>query len=458
MNHPKAAAEFNQDVAKTLWHDETLWWIRQKRDKISATIPEWEELRSLASQIKAHTISHLDQYLEQFEANAQANGIQVHWAGTALDHNEIVYQILQKHQVKKLVKSKSMLTEDCKLNRYLEQRGIEVVDTDLGEHIMQLLKEPPSHIVLPAIHKKKEEISKLFHEKIGTEAGNNDPVYLTESARQHLRAHFLSGDAALTGVNFAVADTGGFVVCTNEGNADLGVHLAPVHIASMGLEKIIPRQEHLGVFLRLLARSATGQPITAYSSHFTRPAPGQELHVVLVDGGRSAHLGMKDFYKSLYCIRCGACMNTCPVYRRSGGQSYDYTVPGPIGSILSPHVNQVKYASLPFASSLCGSCSDVCPVKIDIHEQLYKWRQHLTAQGKAGKEKRFPMQVMAWLFSHPKYYRLAGKIARQLLRLAPRQLVYNSRNVWGKAREVPAAPKHSFREWYLNNKNGRSAK
>ena len=241
-----------------------------------------------------------------------------------------------------------MLTEECGLNPYLKDRGIEVVDTDLGERIVQLADEHPSHIVLPAIHKKKEEVGELFHKHLNTEKGASDPTYLTGAAREHLREKFLNADAAITGINFAIAETGGFVVCTNEGNVDMGANLAPVHIACMGIEKLIPKVEHLGVFLRLLARSATGQAITTYSSHFHKPADGKELHIVLVDNGRTEQLGREDFRKSLNCIRCGACMNTCPIYRRSGGHSYTYTIPGPIGAILSPGKDLKKHSSLPF--------------------------------------------------------------------------------------------------------------
>jgi len=447
MNHATTAKAFNQDERQVDWHDETLWFVRQKRDLSAKGTPEWEQLREIASQAKAHVLANLDTLLEQFEAKATANGITVHWARDAAEHNRIVHSILQKHQAKQKVKSKSMLTEECGLNEYLEEQGIEVVDTDLGERIIQLNHEKPSHIVMPAIHKKKEEISAIFHEKLGTEKGNNDPLYLTRAARTHLRNRFLGADVALTGVNFGIAETGGFVVCTNEGNADMGVHLAPVHIASMGIEKLIPKAEHLGVFLRLLGRSATGQPITVYSSHFHRPRPGQEMHIVLVDNGRTEQLGREDFRKSLYCIRCGACMNTCPVYRRSGGHSYDFTVPGPIGSILAPGRDLTQHSSLPFASTLCGSCSDVCPVKIDIHQQLYKWRQLIEKEGKLGTTKRTGIRLAGWLFAQGWRYRLAGKIGRFMLRVLPRAFVYHRFNPWGHARELPEVPKQSFQEW-----------
>ena len=451
-SHASQAAVFNKDVARTEWHDQALWFVRSKRDKVALKVEEWEQLREWASQIKEHTLSRIDEYLVQFEANAMANGIQVHWAADAAAHNKIVHDILVAHNAKRVVKSKSMLTEECHLNPYLEGKGIEVVDTDLGERIVQLAEDTPSHIVLPAIHLKKEEVGEVFSRKIHTEKGASDPQYLTEAARQHLRQHFLQADAAITGVNFAVAESGGFVICTNEGNADMGVHLANVHIACMGIEKIIPKLEHLGVFLRLLARSATGQYITSYTSHFHRPREGAALHLVLVDNGRSEHLGRADFRSSLKCIRCGACMNTCPIYRRSGGHSYNYTIPGPIGAILSPGRDLEKHSSLPFASTLCGSCSDVCPVKIDIHTQLYKWRQIVAEEGHVSAGKSWMMRKTAKVFTNPKQFQRAGKWMRRSLRLMPKFMLNNRFNPWGKSREMPSAPKESFREWYLKNR------
>jgi L-lactate dehydrogenase complex protein LldF len=262
----------------------------------------------------------------------------------------------------------------------------------------------------------------------------------------------MSAGAALTGVNFAVAETGGIVICTNEGNADLGVAMAQVHIASMGIEKIIPRLAHLGVFLRLLARSATGQATTAYNSHFHRPAAGREMHVVIVDMGRTEQLGRSDFRKSLYCIRCGACMNTCPVFRRSGGHSYQSTVPGPIGSILSPGIDLKKHATLPFASTLCGSCTDVCPVKIDIHQQLYRWRQIVSEAGELPAAKKQGMRFLNFILARPALYRMAGKTARFVLRYTPSFIVNSRLNPWAKQREMPEPPKESFRDWWLNNR------
>ncbi|WP_437185728.1 LutB/LldF family L-lactate oxidation iron-sulfur protein [Planctomicrobium sp. SH668] len=448
-SHSKLAATFVDDLPRAHWHDQSLWFVRAKRDKAASTLPEWEDLRAKASEIKQYTMANLADLLEQFEKNASARGVHVHWAKDAAEHNRIVLEILQKHQVKKLVKSKSMLTEECHLNPHLQANGIEVVDTDLGEWIVQLRNEPPSHIVMPAIHTKREEIGELFHEKIGTEKGATDPQYLVEAARNELRQKFLAADAGITGVNFAIAETGGFVVCTNEGNADLGTALPRLHIACMGIEKLIPRSKDLGVFLRLLGRSATGQPITAYSTHFHGPRDANtEMHIVLVDNGRSKILGSPEFKNSLKCIRCGACMNTCPVYRRSGGHSYNATVPGPIGSILSPVTNPEKSSTLPYACSLCGSCSDVCPVKINLHEQLYTLREKIATMKLLPATKRWSMKAAGFVLGRKWLYTLAGSIGRFALKITPRFLVYSKLNDWGRQRELPTPPSKSFRQQF----------
>ena len=452
MKHAQAAKEFLRNGPRTEWHGQALWYVRQKRDLQKDEIPDWEDLRKQASSIKEHTLSNLDQYLEEFETKALKNGIRVHWAVNAQEHNNIVLEILQKADVRKLVKSKSMLTEECHMNPFLEKKGIDVIESDLGERIIQFAGQDPSHIVLPAIHLKKEEVGKLFEQKLDTEPGNYDPQYLTGAARKHLREHFVSAEVAMTGVNFAIAESGGFAVCTNEGNADMGVHHARIHIASMGIEKVIPRKEHLAVFLRLLARSATGQPVTTYTSHFQKPAEDKEIHLIIVDNGRSEHLGKDKFWRALKCIRCGACLNTCPVYRLSGGHSYGYTIPGPIGSILTPRVDLKQYSDLPFASSLCGSCTDVCPVKIEIHEQLYQWRQEVNEQHQLPGKKKLGLRFMGRILARPRLYRKSGKFARNAIRIAPRFLVYNRLNPWGRSRDLPAPPRQSFQEWYSENR------
>jgi L-lactate dehydrogenase complex protein LldF len=450
-DHAELASRFNKDEARVDWHDQTLWFVREKRDRAASQIAEWEKLRETASQIKNNVLSHLHDYLVEFESRAKANGIHVHWAATPLEHNEIVLGIIHKHGVSNVVKSKSMLTEECHLNEYLLENGIDVVDTDLGERIVQLAGEAPSHIVLPCIHWKKEEIGDLFHRHLGTPKGNADPQFLTSAGRAHLREKFLHSKVAVTGVNFAVAETGEIVVTTNEGNADLGVQLADVHIACMGIEKIIPKRKHLGVFLRLLARSATGQPITTYSSHFRKPRAGQEMHIILVDNGRAERLGRPDFRNALKCIRCGACFNTCPVYRRSGGHSYHTAVAGPIGSILAPGLDMKENADLPFASTLCGSCTNVCPVKIDIHDQLYKWRQVIVQSGYASPTKRLAIAGMAKVFSNPSGFSIAGRLGRWALRNMP-FLMNNRFNPWFREREMPEPHEGAFREWFRKNR------
>lgn len=455
IDHAEASSRFIAAKEHLEFHDQRLWDLRQKRDREAALLPEWEELRALASAIKEHTLSHLADYLEAFERNATANGIVVHWARDAAEHNQIVHGILARHGATTLVKSKSMLTDECEMRPYLAHRGIEIIETDLGERIQQLDDEPPSHIVVPAVHKLRADVAAVFARTIGTDPANHDVPYLAESQRRHTRPYYLCAGAAMTGANFVVAETGSFVVCTNEGNADLGVNVAAVHIASIGIEKLVPRLEDVGVFVRLLSRSALGSPITQITSHFRRPRPGTELHVVLTDNGRSERLGMGDFWYSLKCIRCGACLNTCPVYRRSGGLSYGSTYSGPIGVIIDPAFNLRKYSALPFASTLNGSCTNVCPVKINIHDQIYRWRGLVTERNQLPMAKKEAMKMAGKVLSRPKLYRLAVKSANAGLEYLPRLMIYNPLNAWGRQREVPKAGRQSFRDWYLANRGAR---
>lgn len=400
--HAIAAARFLENKENEAWHDHTLWMVRTKRDKMSHSLPEWERLRELASEIKLYSNSHLDTLLEEFEKNAIANGAIVHWAKDAEEHNEIVLRILRQHDARNLIKSKSMLTEECHMNEFLMSKGIDVVESDLGERILQLMHLAPSHIVMPAIHIKREQISEMMEREMGTEKGNIDPTYLTHAARKNLREKFLHADVAMTGANFAVASTGEIVVCTNEGNADMGTSFPKVHIATMGMEKIVPNLEALGVFTRLLARSGTGQPITSYTSHYRRPPEGQEFHIIIVDNGRSDILAKPDHIRTLNCIRCGECMNTCPV-------------------------------------------------KIDLGEQIYRWRQDLDKIGKASKEKKVMSFGMKFLMERPGLFNTALKFAPVVNHL-PRFMVYNGLNAWGKGRELPAFAKESFNDMWKNNK------
>jgi L-lactate dehydrogenase complex protein LldF len=452
VDHAGAAAAFVADTPHLAFHDRRLWELRQKRDGQMHVVPEWQELRSLASAVKEHTLSRLADYLEQFEAQATANGVKVHWARDAEEHNAIVLRILREHKAKTLAKSKSMLTEECEMAPFLQRHGITITETDLGERIQQLDEQAPSHIVVPAVHKLRADVARVFARTIGGDPDNTDPNALAEHARVTTRPLMLDADIGMTGANFLVAETGAVVVCTNEGNADLSANLPKVHIVSAGVEKLIPRQADLGVFIRLLSRSALGSPITQYTSHFRGPRVGAEMHIILVDNGRSQRLGEADFWSSLKCIRCGACMNTCPVYRRSGGLSYGAVYSGPIGAIINPSYDPVRYSTLPFASTLNGSCTNVCPVKINIHDQLYKWRRVIADRGLLPKNKSLSLRVAGYVLASPRLYRLATGAARVAVRHLPRALLYSKLNSWGRDREVPAAPKESFAAWAARNR------
>jgi L-lactate dehydrogenase complex protein LldF len=455
IDQAEAAARFIAAPEHEKMHDERLWDLRQKRDREMHVIPEWEDLRSLASAIKEHTLTHLDDYLDQFEANARTNGIHVHWAKDAAEHNRTIHRILTDHGAKSLIKSKSMLTDECGFRQYMACVGIEVIETDLGERIQQLDNEQPSHIVVPAVHKLRTDVAAVFAETIGTDPNNSNVHYLAEAQREANRPLILAADAGLTGANFVVAETGTFVVCTNEGNADLSANVPKLHVASIGIEKLIPRLEHLAVFIRLLSRSALGSPMTQYTSHFRGPREGGEMHVVLVDNGRSARLGMAEFWTSLKCIRCGACMNTCPVYRRSGGLSYGATYSGPIGLIIDPTFNAHKYSNLPFASTLNGSCTNVCPVKINIHQQIYAWRRELVKRLDVPFVKKAAMKAAGELLSRPAAYRTAIAAADFALAHLPRFAIYNGLDAWGRRRQVPHAPKQTFHSWYRAKRGAR---
>lgn len=440
-SHAGKAKKFLMNEARSVWHDKALFAVREKRDRQAYSLPEWEELRNTASAIKEHTLSHLAEYLEEFERKATQNGIKIHWAESGDDMNKIVGDIIAEKGAKHLVKSKSMLAEECGLAPYLEERGVEVVESDLGERIVQLMHCAPSHIVLPAIHIKREEVGELFERELGTEKGNADPTYLTHEARKHLREKFLAADVAMTGVNFAIAEEGAFAVCTNEGNADMGTSHAPLHIAIMGLEKVIPNLASLGVFTRLLARSATGQPITTYTSIYRKPEEGKELHLVIVDNGRTESLANEAHRNMLKCMRCGACMNTCPVYRRSGGYSYSYFIPGPLGINLGMLRSPKLYAGNMSGCSLCYSCSGVCPAKVDLAEQIYAWRQQMNSLGVAVPSKKLIVKAMNMIMRSGWVFDTAISCVPYL----PRFTYNNGLNPWYGGREMPHFAKRSFK-------------
>ena len=463
--HSIAAEQYLENEAVVTRHDQTFFGVRQKRDRMSQALPEWEDLREAASLIKKHTVSHLADYLEQFEQNAVRNGVHVHWAKDAEEYNRIVKEILTSHGVKKVVKSKSMLTEECHLNEHLEQEGIEVVETDLGERILQMMKLAPSHIVMPALHVHREEIGDTFRKLIpdfdeiakgytavsGSTTDKNDPTFLTFVARMHLRRQFAEADAGMTGANFGIAETGDVVVCTNEGNADMSTSIPKLHIVSMGIEKLIPNYKAMGVFQRLLARCGTGQETTVYTSHFRGPRPGGEMHIVLVDNGRSAILGNNEHWQTLKCMRCGACMNTCPVYRRSAGYSYTYFIPGPIGVNLGMLRDPHQYYDNVSACTLCCSCENVCPVKVDLSTQIYRWRQQLESLGHANASKKMMSQAMSYLFNHPAVYTGVLRLS-PMANWIPAPLMNLKLNPWAYGHQMMKFPPKSFHQLWKEKK------
>jgi len=391
-----------------------------KRNQLFAELPDGEELRDQAREIKQHTINNLDQYLIQLEANVVAHGGTVHWASNGEDARRIVLDLARKNDVRRVVKSKSMVTEEIELNEALEEAGIEAVETDLGEYIVQLAHEKPSHILAPAIHKSRGDISELFAEKLGV-SGLREPEEMTVVARKRLREKFLTADMGITGANFGIAETGTIVLVENEGNIRLSTSLPRIHIALMGIEKVIPKLEDLSVFLRILARSASGQKMSSYVSLITGArksgeADGaREFHLIILDNGRTRILADEESRESLYCLRCGACLNVCPVYQKIGGHAYGSVYSGPIGSIITPaFAGLAKSKDLPFASTLCGACREICPVRIDIPRVLLRlrnqWSEKLTPDAKPPKLERWAIRLWGFAMRHRILYNLAFRL------------------------------------------------
>ena len=381
------------------------------------------------------------------------------WAKDAAEANQHVLDIAREHNVKSVVKSKSMVSEEMELNHVLEAAGIRAVETDLGEYIVQLAGQRPVHIVTPAIHMSAADVGRLFAEKLG-EPFTEEHRSLTDIARRHLREEYLQADMGISGCNFAVADTGTIVVVENEGNAGLSTATPPVHVALMGIEKMLPRIDYLPLFLNLLARSGTGQKLTTYTHLIHGATPGKKLYVIILDNGRSNVLKDPAAWRSLYCIRCGACLNNCPVYRRVGGWAYGWVYPGPIGSILTPHlIGLEKAGKLPFASSLCGACGEVCPVKIDIPHQLVHLRHRAVNEPSPMNSltERLTWAVWAWFMGGPLRYKLAMTGVRIGVRLAkflpwhPGKL-----GAWTRGRELPKVPGPDFRSWWRRTRQVRT--
>jgi len=468
------SAEFDQKIHSTL-SDANLQLaiytatgrLKEKRIECVSpeSLPDYQELRSQANAVKKHSIENLDYYLEEFERNLEARGGKVVYCKDGTEVADFILSLARERGAHLIVKSKSMTTEEVDLNERLEHHGLESVETDLGEYIMQLAHERPYHIVAPALHKTRYDVAEIFTRNLHVP---NEIVIekQTAIARAVLREKFLAADIGISGANFLVADSGAVVIVENEGNARLTTSAPKIHIAVAGIEKVIPRAQDLATFLKLLARSATGQLLSVYTSFLAGPRrPGEidgpdEFYVVLLDNGRSKLLPDRTKRQSLYCIRCGACLNTCPVYRKIGGHSFPWVYSGPIGAIITPQFMGVAHEpSLPFASSLCGACAEVCPVKIDIPKILLELRSDVKkseAREKQNRLEKLAFRIFAWVMTHPRVYELAGRMAAGMapsdggswIRTVPAPINIGPLRAWLSQRDLPPPPARSFREMW----------
>jgi L-lactate dehydrogenase complex protein LldF len=432
---------------------------RLKSGKKAATEDHgnWDVWRERGRQIRLHTIAHLDYYLTQFAENARAKGVHVHFAADAKEAVEITMQIAELKQAKSVVKSKSMVSEELHINHALEEVGVEAIETDLGEYIIQLAGETPSHIIIPAIHKNRHQVAELFSKEAGQELAA-DTTVLAGFARQKLRQKFLEADIGMTGCNFAIAETGSIVIFENEGNARMVSTVPKTQITYMGMERIIPSFEDLEVMATLLPRSATGQKLTVYMSAITGPRREQdgdgpeEMHVIVLDNGRSQQLGDPEFQELLNCIRCGACLNACPVYRHIGGHSYGSVYSGPIGAVLTPALNKniAEWDDIANASSLCGACYEACPVKIPLHDMLVFLRRRKVERGYSQLTEKWGMKGFQFIMSDSNRLKGLLKLGKLGQKMLVRDGVIKAKlgplKGWNSYRYAPSLPKQSFRE------------
>jgi L-lactate dehydrogenase complex protein LldF len=431
------------------------------RAKSILELDNYEDIREAAKQVRDFALAHLDYLLEEFERNARARGAHVHWVETGQEVNQLVLDIARRNAVRKVIKSKSMLGEETGLNQFLEAGGIEVRETDLGEYIIQETGETPSHIIAPAIHHTKEEIADLFQERHGLPR-KTDIGEMTREARMVMRPHFLTADMGISGANFLVAETGTSMIVTNEGNGRMTTTLPRVHVAIAGIEKVLPTLEDVTFILRLLTRSATGQSISNYLTFTTGPKqPGdqdgpEEFHIIIVDAGRTGVLA-SDLREALRCIRCGACMNHCPVYQNIGGHPYGWVYPGPIGSVLTPaYVGLENALDLPNAATLCNQCGVVCPVKIPLPDLMRKLREKQVQRGLRPWSERIGLRLWAWAAARPAVYAWLARTAARAGRLAGGRtgLIHNLPGgaAWTRNRDLPAPEGKTFRELYAARK------
>jgi L-lactate dehydrogenase complex protein LldF len=427
------------------------------RDKRRAAFQDWQAARRAASAAKREAINHLDAHLVELVKKLESRGTRVHWASTGAQARAIILDIIRTKQARSIIKSKSITSEEIHLNAALEEAGFSVVESDLGEFIVQLRREPPYHIVFPAMHLTRGQIGELFARELQSPA-TTEPEKLTQIARRVLREKYLAADVGLTGANFAVAETGMVSITENEGNARLTAALPKTMITLLGIEKVLPRLEDLALFLPMLAVSGTGQPLTCYNSMYCGPRmPGEqdgpeEFHVVLLDNGRTALLADAEQRDALHCIRCGACLNVCPIFRNVGGPTYGTTYSGPIGSVITPHLRGLlDWKHLSAASSLCAACTETCPVKIDLHHHLLQIRRN-AARRKPARLERFAYRALAVIVNHPPLYQWAKVMARVFQPL--HRLVLGTRldpaRAWTKTRDLPPVAQQTFKEWWRN--------
>lgn len=450
------AAEALADPLLKVAVERTAGTAEAKRAAAIAAFGQFEEARTRAAAIKDHVIANLGAYLEQFEANAAAAGAQVHWAETADEACRIVVELCRRAGVKSVARSKSMLGEEIGLPHALAEAGIERIETDLAEHIIQLADERPSHIVWPAMHKTREQVSALFRARHAEPHVEESIAAMAESARRHLRAAMLGADAGISGANFLIADSGAVCTVTNEGNAELSVVPPRVHIVTAGIEKLVPSMDHAVHLLRLLARSATGAALTQYTSFYTGPKRSadpdgpEEMHIVLVDNGRT-RMRAEGLAEMLRCIRCGACMNHCVVFRQIGGHAYGGTYPGPMGAVLTPSLDGLAASrDLPQACTMNGKCQEVCPVRIPLPTLLRGWREKSWREGLEPISTRGAVRLWAWVAQRPRLYRLGTRIAVRTMRLFGRRWIARLplAGGWTRHRDLPAPQGRTFMDLY----------
>jgi L-lactate dehydrogenase complex protein LldF len=448
---PRAAraALADSQLRRNLGHATTT--IRDKRARVVAEVSDWEALREAGAEIKSRALRHLDVHLERLEEAVQRAGGTVHWARDGAEAAAVVADVARAHGSDEVIKVKSLATDEIDLNDRLEAFGVHAVETDLAELINQLSHDTSSHILVPAIHRNRAQIAALFRRELGVEV-SDEPAELTAAARAHLRAKFLSVPVGVSGANFAVAETGHVVVLESEGNGRMCTTLPEVLVSVVGIEKILPRWRDLEVMLQLLPRSSTGERMNPYTSIWSGVADGdgpREFHLVLLDAGRTDVLADEVGRAALRCIRCSACLNVCPVYERTGGHAYESVYPGPIGAILTPQLQGLENApTLPWASSLCGACYEVCPVKIDIPSILVHLRGRVVREVGAPAPERAVMAAMARVFSSRRAYEAAQRAAK----LGRGPLAGAALRPWTRSRELPEVPKQTFRDWWRHDR------